>query len=78
MTLPPEVTGRKLDRNSAISLGLAIAMSAGAATFALRVPTEAAFKVIVNEALDPLEVQMHALDVRLTRIEERLKAKDGG
>ena len=89
MTLPPEVTGRKLDRNSAISLGLAIAMSAGALAFAARIPTGNDTKVIVNDAMlihvKPLEVQVTGLRVEMAEmrgemmlIKQQMKSKDGG
>jgi hypothetical protein len=70
--------GRKLDRASAISLGLAVIMSGGAATFSFRVPTTSDMKVIVQEAIDPMQASLHALDVRLTRIEAQLKMQNPG
>jgi hypothetical protein len=59
---------RKIDRSSAISLGLAIALSLGAVTFTLRVPTEATIKVIVHEAVRPLEDKLNSSLVEMARL----------
>lgn len=68
---------RKIDRNSAISLGLACAMSLGAVTFAMRIPTSDTMELIVYKATKPIEEKLNAVIIEQAgyrNLEERVRA----
>lgn len=72
MTTAPNNNGRRVDRGTVVSLGLVISLVGGVWLFASKIPSKAEITVIVHEAVGPVEAKLHDLDVRLSRIEERL------
>lgn len=70
------VSRPKLTGNTAVSLGLTIALVGGVVAFVARVPTSSDIKVIVHEAINPIEEKLNTVLVeqaRLRSLEDRVR-----